>query len=90
MNLSCFNTLSLHTFSLSHIIIIISIALYYNYSKHFNNVIENITNTVSLLLYLMVSKLVSPGCGVWTSLMLFYNLYHATAILLGQVNNIHG
>ena len=31
--------------------------------------------TVALFLYLMVLKIISPGCGVWASLMLFFNNY---------------
>ena len=70
MELSCFNTVSLHTFSFSQML--------FSLLKHYLELYitdtalkVSLSCTVSLLLCLMLLKTISPGCGVLAPLMLF-------------------
>ena len=63
------------TFSLLNCVVLI-LNLYMQFSESIPIcVLFHYLCTVSLLLYLMVLKTISPGCGVLASLMLFLHLY---------------
>ena len=75
------NTLSLHTFSLSFML--------FSLLKHYLDLyITDTVLKVSRSLYCFTTSLsygvehyISPGCGVWPSLMLFYEIGHGGRVV---------